>query len=155
MINELEKIKKTRLFLINLVEDLSPEQLNEIPEGFNNNIVWNLGHLIATQQGICYIRSGLKVVTEEKYFLPYKPGTKPEKFIDIDEVNEVKKLLISTLDRFEADYNQHIFSVYEPVTLRYGVTLSSIDDAIGFLSFHEGLHHGYIMALKRAIKRGS
>ncbi len=50
MNNKIEKIKKTRRFLLNLVSELSTDQLNEIPPDFNNNIIWNMGHLIAAQQ---------------------------------------------------------------------------------------------------------
>jgi len=50
MKKEIERLKKTRIFLLDLIKDLTTEQLNEIPKGFNNNIIWNLGHLIASQQ---------------------------------------------------------------------------------------------------------
>lgn len=152
MANEFDKLKKVRLFLLSLIQGLSIEQLNEIPAGFNNNIIWNLGHLVSAQQGLCYVRSGLSMVTDEKYFLPYKTGTKPERFVDAQEVEEIKSLLISTVDKLEADYHQNVFSRYETFTLRYGVDITNIDDAIGFLFFHEGLHQGTIMALKHVIK---
>ena len=68
MNNKIENIKNTRRFLLDRVSELSSDQLNEIPTEFNNNIIWNLGHLIAAQQRICYIRSGLKINVEEKTF---------------------------------------------------------------------------------------
>jgi len=42
-----------------MIEDFSLEELNKIPEGFNNNIIWNIAHVIATQQALVYGLSGL------------------------------------------------------------------------------------------------
>ena len=70
MNNKIERIKKIRFFLISVVNELAVDQLNEIPSGFNNNIIWNPGHLTAAFQGVCYIRAGLKPVVNEKYIIP-------------------------------------------------------------------------------------
>ena len=152
MSKQIEDLKKTRAFIINFTNELTVEQLNEIPEGFSNNIIWNLAHLISAQQGVCYMRAGLPVITEEKYFTLYKPGTKPEQFIDADEIEKIKQLLFTTLDKLAEDYNNGAFADYKIWTTRYGVEINNIDDIISFLSFHDGLHTGYIMALKRCIQ---
>ena len=88
MNKNIDNIKKTRLFLLNAINDLSTDQLNEIPAGFNNNIIWNLGHMIAAQQSICYIRAGVLPVVEKKYITEYKPGTKPEQHVDAAEIQK-------------------------------------------------------------------
>ena len=41
----INQIKNTRAFVLELVKDLSTEQLNEIPTGFNSNIIWNIAPL--------------------------------------------------------------------------------------------------------------
>ncbi len=152
MTQQIENIKNVRKYLLNLIADLNPEHLNEIPEGFNNNIIWNLAHLISTQQGICYKRSGLQPIVQDKFISPYLPGTKPEGFVDSSDVETIKSLLLSSLDEFESDYKKNFFTTYTPVVTRYGVELANIDDAVNFLLFHEGLHTGYVMALKRVLK---
>lgn len=151
MKQEFEVIKKPRLMLLSVVKDLSPEQLNHIPAGFNNNLIWNLAHLISGQQGICYTRAGVPIVVDDKYYTPYRPETKPQGFINADDIAEVKELLISTIDKLEEDYHSGVFANYQPMTTRYGVTLRNIEEGIRFLPFHDGLHVGYIMALKRAV----
>lgn len=144
-------ILKPRIGLVKLVESLSIGQLNEVPPGFNNNIIWNVGHLVATQQGICYKRAGLDLKIDEIIFLGYKAESRPERFIDKNEAENVCGLLISTIERFEIDYNNNLFTNYTPWTTRYGVELSNIDQVINFLPFHEGLHFGTIGAMKRLI----
>jgi hypothetical protein len=152
MKREIERLKKTRTYLLDLIKDLSVEQLNEIPLGFNNNVIWNLGHLIVSQQGLCYLRAGLKPVVDEQYFTDYKPQTKPNFPIQEDEINRIKTLFLSILDKLETDYDQNSFSNYGTFTTPYGVEITNIDDAINFMLFHEGLHTGYIMAMKRLLK---
>ena len=153
MNKEITRLKNIRIYLLDLVKDLSTEQLNEIPEGFNNNIIWNLAHLLATQQGICYIRAGIKTYVDEKYFLTYKPNTIPEQLIDTANVEAIKQLFVSAIDRFEIDYENKLFSNYGSWMAKpYGVEVINIDEAIKFLLFHEGLHAGYIMAMKRLLK---
>ena len=152
MHQQIENAKNTRTFLLTLIEDLSTEQLNQIPEGFNNNIIWNLAHLVAVQQAICYKRSGLQPIVQDKYVTPYLPGTKPEGFINTSEVEIIKTLMLSSLDEFESDYKKSFFTTYTPVVTRYGVALDNIDDAINFLLFYEGFHIGTVLALKKLVK---
>lgn len=153
MNRQIERIKKIRAFLIDSISDLSVDTLNEIPSGFNNNIIWNLGHLIAAQQGACYIRAGVKPAVDEKYVTLYKSGTKPDQYVTGNEAEIIKELLISSLDLLETDYQNNVFANYPSWVTRYGAELSNIDDALQFLLFHEGLHSGSIIALKKLVKR--
>ncbi|WP_407635809.1 DinB family protein [Solitalea canadensis] len=36
------------------------DQLNKVPAGFNNNLIWNIGHEIVAQQALIYKSSGLE-----------------------------------------------------------------------------------------------
>lgn len=152
MTKQIEIIRKTRTFLLKNLEDLTSEQYNKIPEGFNNNIIWNLGHMIAAQQGVCYLRAGLAPRVAEDIISSFKSSTKPERPFSQAEIENIKSLLFSTLDQLEEDYNNHVFSGYTAWSTRYDVELASIDDALDFLPFHEGLHSGCITALKRLVK---
>ena len=152
MKKELEIFRKTRTFLLSIINDLTTEQLNLIPTGFNNNVVWNLGHLVAAQQGVCYVRGGLPMVVEEKYFLAYKPESKPAGYINDAEIEVLKAQLLSTIDKLEEDLAANVFAANPSWTNRYGVEHATIADSIRFLLFHDGLHLGYIMALKRVVK---
>ncbi len=153
MKKQLEILRKPRLFLLNAIKDLSLDQLNEIPAGFNNNIIWNMGHMVAAQQGVCYVRMGLPPFTGEEFFNRYKPGTRPEGAGSAAAVDQVKELLFSSLEQLERDYDQGVFKDYVSWTTRYGVDINTIDEALRFLPFHEGLHLGCIGALTKMIVR--
>ncbi|QNK61860.1 DinB family protein [Pedobacter sp. PAMC26386] len=147
----IDNVKQVRISFIESISELSAAQLNEIPEGFNNNIIWNMAHLVAAQQGISYLRAGLETFVDKDFYLSYTGGTKPDGIVSEQEITHIKTLLVSTLDQFKIDYHNQIFDNYKGWTTRYGVNLNNIDDVTTFLTFHEGLHFGYIMALKRVI----
>lgn len=149
MQKRIERIRNARIYILKLIEGLDTEQLNKIPVGFSNNIIWNVGHLIASQQSICYRRAGIEMFVEEKYLTSYKPGTKPDAFVTEAEIEIMKKLFLMAIDKFEKDYDDGLFSKYPTWTTPYGMEVDNIEDAINFILFHEGLHTGYIMALKR------
>lgn len=108
MNKRIEKIKKIRQFLLNQIAGLTAEKLNTIPEGYNNNIIWNLVHLICAEQSICYVRAGQSITVNEKYFLPYTTNTRPNGFIDEEEIESIKKLFISSIDELQTDFDKNI-----------------------------------------------
>ena len=145
--------QKNQVFPARTIKRITTEQFNKIPEGFNNNIIWNLGHMIAAQQGVCYIRAGLAPRLGEDFINTFKSGTKPERTFSDAEIENIKSLLFTTLDQLEEDYSHNIFGGYIAWSTRYGVEIGSIDDAINFLPFHEGLHSGCSAALKRLVTK--
>lgn len=151
MSQPLDIICNPRTVILNIIADLSLEQLNKIPAGFNNNIIWNLGHMVAAQCGVCYKRAGLDLPIDEAFFDTYKPGTKPEKFYTAEDFEQVKTLLTTSPDILEADLQKDIWGNYPTWTTRYDVEIKNINDAVAFLPFHEGLHIGTVMALKKIV----
>ena len=146
-------ILATRKLFIKLIENLSIEQLNKVPEGFNNNIIWNFAHVVVTQQIICYKLSGLPLKIDEKYQPLYSKGTKPEGFADENEVAFFKQQAITLMDELVADLGRNLFRNFKPYTTSFNVELTNIDDAVKFITMHEGLHLGYVMALKRVVSK--
>ena len=147
----INQILNTRKFILDLVKDLTIGQLNKIPNRFNNNSIWNIAHLTAAQQNLCYVRSGLTVNVADEYVLPFLSGTKPEKYFDELEIESIYNNLLDSLEQFKTDYINGLFLEFEPWDKRYGMKLKTIEDAINFIPFHEGMHIGYIMALKKLV----
>lgn len=144
-------IAQTRANFIQLIDGLSIEQVNRIPAGFNNNIIWNFAHAISAQQILCYKLSGLTPVVDEHFVELFKKGTKPEQFIDEEKLVHIKKLATVTIEKLKVDVADKLFTNYTAYTTSYNVSLSCIEDAIQFISVHEGLHYGYAMALRKLV----
>jgi hypothetical protein len=134
------------------MEQFSLEELNKIPDGFNNNIIWNIGHAVATQQLLVYRLSGSDVLVSDDFIDRYRKGTKPESDVSQAEVDYIKSLLFSTIESTQEAYESGVFKKFTEYTLSTtkGV-LKSVENAIEFNNYHEGLHLGYILALKKSL----
>jgi hypothetical protein len=144
-------LEKTRKVILNIVDDLSIDQINTIPSGFNNNIAWNFGHLVVTQQLLCYRMSGLECNVDEDSINSYKKGTAPDPEVRMTEkeLQLFKELFISNIDRIKQDYQSGKFKEYKNYTTSMDIALNRIEDAISFNNMHEGMHLGYILALRK------
>ena len=151
MNDSFEILKKSRALILKLIEGFTLEQLNKIPEGFGNNIVWNVAHLLVTQQLLCYKLSGLSLHVSDEMAAKYMKGTKPNGDVTQAEFDEIKELFISLPIQFEKDYIANAFKVYEDYTTSVNVILSDIESANSFNNFHEGIHLGVILALRKLV----
>jgi len=142
---------KTRAIFKNFLETFSLEQLNTISEGFNNTIFWNIKHIVITQQLLTYGLSGLPTLISEKEIEAFRKGTKAEEKATQEEVEVLKKQLFSTLEQTQKDYNSGKFKNYTEYTVSTKSVLTNIKEALEFNNFHEGIHLGYILAMKKAI----
>lgn len=151
MEKQVEILKANRKGVLSLIEGLSIEQLNKIPQGFKNNIAWNVAHLLVTQQLLCYKLSGLPMKVSDDLVTRFQKGSLPSGFIDEKELSEIKEQLLTIIDDFINDYNNNIFKEFKPYTTSANVTLNNLSDAIEFNNFHEGIHFGYMLAMKKSI----
>lgn len=142
---------KNRKILEGFLNQFTLDELNKIPVGFNNNIIWNIAHVIVTQQLLVYRNSQLPMEVSEDLISKYKKGTKAEFTVSQQEVDEIRNLLFSTLDKIIEDYNYGVFKNYDEYTVSTKSTLTSAKDALEFNNFHEGIHLGYIMALIKSM----
>ena len=99
-----EIIRTSRKLTSQFLDNYSLEQLNKIPEGFSNNLIWNIAHVVVTQQILVYKLSGLPMIVSDGFVEKYRKGTKPEGDISQEELEEIKSLLFETIIKTEADY---------------------------------------------------
>ena len=142
---------KNRKLLHKILDSTPKEKLLRIPEGFRNNIWWNIAHVVVTQQLLLYKFSGLQIRVPEAYVDKFKKGSVPDGSATDEEIKEIGDFLLSTAEWAKEDYESGLFETYNEYTTSLDVTLSSVEDAITFNLFHEGLHLGAILALKKAV----
>lgn len=152
MKTQFEILRKTRELAKNLVADLSLDQLNTIPEGFKNNIAWNLTHLLVTQQLLHYRLTGNVCLISEDLIETYRKGTQPSVKVSEEEWTEVIEQFKNLPSKLEEDYNSNLFKVYQSYETSTGFVIDSIDTAIQFNNFHESLHLGIMMSIKKLVR---
>lgn len=141
----------TRDNLLRAVENLSIEALNHIPEHFNNNLIWHLGHVVVTHQILCYRKSNIPCLVSDDLIDRYRKGTRPESPIEAAEIAQIKELLHTLPQTMIVDYIEGKFSEYEAYGTSYGVKLTNIEKAMAFNNVHEGMHLGYVMSMRKSL----
>lgn len=143
---------KNRTIFSNFLSVYSLKQLNTIPEGFQNSIYWNIAHVVVTQQLLVYHLSELPMLVSKQFVENFRKGTKTEFEANQQEVDNLNVMLFSTLNQTKSDYISGLFKSFTPYTVSTKSTLTNVQEAIEFNNFHEGIHLGYILAMKNALK---
>ena len=141
----------SRNMISKILENHTLEQLNKIPEGFSNNLIWNIAHVVVTQQLLVYRLSGLPMMVSEEIIEKYKKGTTPKHNATQAEVDEIMSLLFKTIEKTKEDYANGIFKNYQEYPTSTGFVLTSAEGAMNFNNFHEGLHIGVMMSIRKLV----
>jgi len=151
---QLGLLEKTRRRALALAADLTPAQLHAVPKGFSNNILWNLGHLVASQQVLCYVKSGL-ATRAPAYLMPlFGKGTSPAGWaaanVEID-VTEIRTWVLDTALLLRDDFEAHAFKQYEAYETSSGAVLTNSGEALTYVLWHEAMHVGTIASLRKLV----
>lgn len=146
-------IIEARHKFIELIDSLSIEQLNQVPAGFNNNIIWNFGHIVVSTQTLAYVRTGIKADTAwVKYNEDYRKDTKPTRFVEQAEIDELKEIAIRSIEQIAEDYAHGNFAAITPFsTVTYGYPMHSIEEVMVLTAGHDNVHFGYALAQRRCL----
>lgn len=144
--------RQIRENLLKILKETSLDELLEIPDGFNNNIFWNIAHCVATQQLLHYYLSGNDFrIDANRWVEKYKKGTLPNFDVITTDIEDLAFILKETSAILMKDYDQGLFTEYKSYSTSFGIDLKNIQDAIIFNNTHESLHYGYVLAQKRAL----
>lgn len=142
---------QTRKNIINVLKSVG-DKAHIIPEGYSNSMFWNAAHCLVTQQLICYRLSGLDMSYSDEIINEFKKGSKAsDQVISEEKMSWLIEELESSVVKMKADYEKGMFKSFKEYPTSYGVTLNSSEEAIRFNVVHEGLHLGYMMALRKAL----
>ena len=143
--------KVTRQNALKIGQAFSPEQLNHIPPAFNNNLIWNLGHVVVTQQLLVYGLTGNEMKVPKEMIERYRKGTKPQEAVSESKIKHILELLISTSDQCARDYEAGLFKECRQYPTSYGFEINSVEDAILFNNIHESMHLGNLLSMRKMI----
>lgn len=143
--------KTSRKIFDTYFEQYTIDQLNAIPSGFNNNLIWNIGHVIVAQQSLIYRLSGQPMLVSPEIVELYKPGSKPTGSTSSKEAEELRSLLHTFTEQTEKDYHDGLFVSFTERMTGTGFHLTSLADAFEFNNYHEGLHLGMMMSIRKFV----
>ena len=151
ILGSIQLLKAERNLIYAGIEKLTQEQLLKIPDGYKNNILWNLGHIVVTQQVLHYTLSRLDLHIPKEIVYIFRTGTSPVLWTEPPDAENIKSLLLELPVKFLEDYKNRIFKEFRPYKTSTGIELKSFEDSVTFNHFHEGTHTGIILSLIKRI----
>ena len=143
---------KQRGLLLKTVHGLDAEAMNTITARRSNNIAWNLGHILIVQQMLTYGLSGLPLPLPEDWVARFARDTSPADWDGPAEVEEITSQVLSSAERFLEDLPTLREATFRPYTTATGLSIPSLNDAILFNSFHEGVHVGIMLSIRKELE---
>jgi hypothetical protein len=141
----------TRFHLMREVEGLTHEQLLTIPEGREDNILWNIGHLLCSISRLTYVFSGYDLPIPDHYLGLFGKNSNALDWKSNPDPDEVLKYFTDLPGKIEEDYQSGKFNEYKTLQIVPDDDIQNVEEAIAFHCFHEGLHIGKILTLKEAM----
>lgn len=147
-------VKTTRDITLNAFEKISDTYFLDIPEGFNNHIFWNFGHIAYVQEMLVFGLVGKEMNVPEEFKMFFARGTKPAEWVDAPPTfKEVKEKLKEQTSRIETEWKGKLDTpLLEPFSNSTGKTFYTVGETLLFSTYHEALHFNTILRLYRCLK---
>ena len=143
------QVKTTREWILETFDKVSEEDMTKIPEGFKNNIHWQLGHVAGMMELPTAALTDSKSDDVKRFQKYFGYGTSPEDFDDeTPSTEEVRALLEGQVPRLEditeESLDEDLPREFMGMTKRY--------EQLSFMIIHEALHAGKIQEMSKLIK---
>jgi uncharacterized damage-inducible protein DinB len=147
----LGQMKFARVYTQGRLQSVKDEQWDIQPEGFNNTIRWNVGHIFVSMEA--FIKRSIPTYepVHPEWIPLFRGGTKPEEWNVEPPTHEelltalaeqpirVEEILLGKLDQ----------PLPEVMSIGKFHEMATIDAVIQFANWHEGIHAGVIYALNK------
>jgi uncharacterized damage-inducible protein DinB len=148
LFNQLKVIRRNTL---NAVKEVSEIQADSVPEGFNNNIRWNLGHVYLVQEKFAFGFIPEAMQIPGGFTELFGRDTRPSEWkVQPPALLELIKLLEDQTNRIQEKLDNRLDeAVANPFNMPSGLTLKTIGEFLAFSMYHEGMHVQSIKMLKK------
>lgn len=137
----LEQVQFVRETTLKLAAHLNSDHLKTIPEGFNNNILWNLGHIYVIHENLIFKVSGEGTVMPEGFVEHFAPKTSPKDWgHSVPSFETVVEKLKEQAERMANAFNGKL-DVTIPKALQFKTFENTTNgDLLHFGMVHEAMH---------------
>ncbi|WML48514.1 DinB family protein [Neobacillus sp. PS3-34] len=142
---------------LKLMDGVTEEMADRIPEGFRNTIRWNLGHIYVVLERISFQYLGLPQHLPEGFKEQFENGTSPldaTASYRVPTLLELETLLKEQQARIHDTLAHRLHEkVIPPYTTSAGMTLETPEQFLSFNLYHEGMHLTVIRMYKNLLSR--
>jgi hypothetical protein len=131
------------------IEDLDPTLVDIMPANFNNTIHWHIGHILHVQDRLTLRLGGYEVGLPEEYLVWFGNGTKPADWQT--QPPSVDILLQQLKDQTERIQKQLSGKLADKLVIPF-LELETVGEGFANSFYHEGVHFGFMKALKKTIE---
>jgi hypothetical protein len=132
------------------LEMINEETADQMPLGYSNTLRWNIGHILTVHENLCFKLIGESFGLPESFPAFFGNGTRPADW----------KSAPPTLDTLQSLLIDQPLRIKEKLSLRFEEKLAqpfkgmdTLGGVIGFSLYHEGVHTGIIMGLRKTIQK--
>lgn len=147
-----DQIKFCRLITLQVANSIDAGKAAVIPEGFDNNVLWNLGHVYVVQEQFAFGFAREPMDMPDGFAGLFGAGSSPvnwtaqppalAELIELlkEQPKRIRERLTGRLDE----------AVAVPFTMP-GISLTTIAEFLAFNLYHEGMHVQTLKMLKKFI----
>ena len=139
----------TRNFFLRKVEALPSDIVRVQPEGFNNNILWHIGHVLTVTEQFMFGFPKKTTFLPENYVELFGNGTKPSEWNE-EHVPQIEDL-IAQLKEQVARLKEIKVENFEQALKQSFLGLETYGELAQMALFHEAHHLGQIHTIQRVI----
>jgi len=134
---------------LKVIEKLSDAELEINPEGLNNDVKWNLGHIYVITEKFAFTLTGEAAMIPEHFQGWFASGTSPNEWtVTPPTKEELITLLQQQLERIQA---RNVNSFNDPLPESYSTTtglhLATVAESLSFCLYHEAMHFAAIKSI--------
>lgn len=138
-----------RGMIIKLLDRISEEEADQMPEPFRNSIRWNAGHLATGIDSFVAKSLDTPPFLPEHYGELFASGTSPQNWDgDVPSLEELKQVLRDQPDQIEhATAGKLDNKLLQPF-----LGMETLGEVLAFMIAHDALHLGTMSAIRKTIK---
>ncbi len=147
----LKQFEITRGALIKSFKEMDETTANVQPNGFNNTIRWQLGHVLLSGESFLFGFPKRSTNLPNSYLEWFGRGSNPSSWTqDVPSVSVLVKQLEEQSTRIR-ELTPTFFDQSLPYQFPFG-NIETFGELFGFMLFHEANHLGQMLAMKRIIE---
>lgn len=125
------------------------------PENWPNTIRWNAGHVYAETERFLNDADQEYEIIRPDWMDLFLDGTRPSEWTEEDQVpskEEIIEALKEQEKRIETFFEGKLNNKADKVRDLNGTLLDTVDAALQFVTWHEGIHLGVVKSLRLVLK---
>lgn len=142
---------------LKMLEGVTEDIADRIPEGFRNTIRWQLGHIYVVLERCAFQYLGLPLHLPTGFKEQFEYGTSPLNTpvsVLVPTLQELETLLKEQQERIQEALEHRLQEkIVPPYTTSAGMTLETPEQFLSFNLYHEGMHLSVIKLYKSLLSR--